>query len=99
MAPPCTDQKRGSNSQVLFNLIRGHIFTTFSTSLYDDIRRKQASQKRICEFFVHIEHLLKPLFVGIPEVQETFSEIIEKLPGRYVDGTLKASQVAERDWK
>ena len=68
----------------------------FSTSFYDDIRTKEASQKRICEFFVPIEHLLWLLFVGIREVQERVSERIEKVPGRYVDGTVKASRVAER---
>ena len=39
---------------------------------------------------------LRPLFVGIREVQERVSERIEKVPGRYVDGTLKTSRVAER---
>ena len=34
---------------VLLNLIPGHPFTMFSTSLYDDIRTKEASQKRICD--------------------------------------------------
>ena len=81
-ACPCTDQKRGPNSLVLLNLIPGHPFTMFSVSLYDDIRRKEASQKRICEFFVLIEHLLRPLFVSIREVQEMVSERIEKVPGR-----------------
>ena len=37
------------------------------------------------------------MFVGIREVQERVSERIEKVPGWYVDGTLKASQVAERE--
>ena len=37
-----------------------------------------------------------PLFVGIREVQERVSGRIEKVPGRYVDGTLKASRVGER---
>ena len=97
VAPPCTDQKRGPNSRLLLSLIPGHPFTMFSISLYDDIRRKEARQKRICEFFLHIEHLLRPLFVGIREVQERISERIEKVPaGWYVDGTLKASRVAER---
>ena len=36
------------------------------------------------------------MFAGIREVQERVSERIEKVPGRYVDGTLKASRVAER---
>ena len=39
---------------------------------------------------------LRPLFVGIREVQERFSERIKKVPGRYVDGTVNASRVAER---
>ena len=70
--------------------------TMLSTSFYDDIRTKEASQKRICDFFVHIEHLLRTFFVGIRKVQERVSERIEKVPGRYVDGTVKASLVAER---
>ena len=49
VALPCTDQKRGPNSRLLLNLIHGHPFTLFSTSLYDDIRTKEASQKRICD--------------------------------------------------
>ena len=32
-----------------WNLIPGHLFTMFSTSLYDDIRTKEASQKRMRE--------------------------------------------------
>ena len=47
VAPPCTDQKRGPKSRLLLNLIPGHDFTMFSTSLYDDIRTQEASQKRI----------------------------------------------------
>ena len=43
VAPPCTDQKRCPNSRLLLNLIPGHPFTRFSISLYDDIRRKEAS--------------------------------------------------------
>ena len=34
--------------------------------------------------------------MGIREVHERVSERIEKVPGRYVDGTVKASHVAER---
>ena len=34
--------------------------------------------------------------MGIREVQERVSERIEKVPGRYVDGTVKASRVAQR---
>ena len=34
--------------------------------------------------------------MGIREVQERVSERIEKVPGQYVDGTLKVSWVAER---
>ena len=67
----------------------------FPTSLYSDMMTKEASQKRICEFFVPIQHIFKA-FVGIREVQERVSERIEMVPGRYVDGTLKASRVAER---
>ena len=44
-----TDQKRGPNCRLLFNLIPEHPFTMLSTSLYDDIRAKEASQKRICD--------------------------------------------------
>ena len=47
VTPPCTDQKRGPNRRLLLNLIPEHPFTMFSTSLYDDIRTKEASQKRI----------------------------------------------------
>ena len=61
VAPPSIDQKRGPNSRLLLNLIPGHHFTMFSTSLYDDIRTKEAIQKGICGFFVPIEHLLRPL--------------------------------------
>ena len=42
---PCIDRKRGPNSRLLLNLIPGRPFTMFSISLYDDIRRKEASQK------------------------------------------------------
>ena len=59
VAPPCTDLKRGPKSRLLLNLIPGHHFTMFSTSLYSDIRTKEASQKRICEFFVPIQHIFK----------------------------------------
>ena len=45
VAPPCIDRKRGPNSRLLLNLIPGRPFTMFSISLYDDIRRKEASQK------------------------------------------------------
>ena len=34
--------------------------------------------------------------MGIRKVQERVSERIEKVPGRYVDGTLNISRVAER---
>ena len=49
VAPHCIDQKRGPNSRLLLNLIPGRPFTMFSISLYDDIRRKEASQKRISD--------------------------------------------------
>ena len=38
---------------------------------------------------------LSNIFVGIREVQERICERIEKVPGRYVDGTLNISRVAE----
>ena len=63
---PCIHQKRGPNSRLHLNLIPGHPFTMFSISLYDDIRSKEASQKGICEFFVPVEHLLRPLVCGYP---------------------------------
>ena len=68
VAPPCIDQKRGPNSRLLLNLIPGRPFTMLSISLYDDIRRKEANQKEggICEFFVLIEHLVRPLVCGYP---------------------------------
>ena len=64
MATPCTDQKRGPKSHLLLNLIPGHHFTMFSTSLYSDVRTKEASQKRICEFFVPIQHIFKAFVCG-----------------------------------
>ena len=76
-----------------YNVFYSYSFKHAHTREYDDIRTKEASQKRICEFSVPIEHLLRPLFVGIREVQERVSERIEE---RYVDGTVKASRVAER---
>ena len=54
VAPPCIDRKRGPNSRLLLNLIPGRPFTMFSISLYDDIRRKEASQK---EEFANILYL------------------------------------------
>ena len=76
MAPPCIDRKRGPNSRLLLNLIPGRPFTVFSISLYDDIRRKEANEKRICEFFLPVVHLLnlRPFFVWVSE--------------RYVKGSL-----------
>ena len=54
--------------------------------------------KRICEFFLPVEHILRPFFfwggVCIREVQERVSERIKKIPGRYVDGTMNISWVA-----
>ena len=66
VAPPCTDQKRGPKSRLLLNLIPRHHFTMFSTSLYSDVRTKEASQKRICELFVPIEHIFKAFVCGNP---------------------------------
>ena len=57
---------------------------------------KKLVRKEFANSFVPIEHLLRSLFVGIRKVQERISERIEKVPGRYVDGTMKASRVAER---
>ena len=45
------------------------------------------------EFFVPSKQRFKPFFVGIPNVQELTLERSEKLPGRYMDGTLKVSRV------
>ena len=48
---------------------------TFSAPLLDDIRIKETSQKRVCEFSVPFKDILKALFVGFPKVQEqAFSE-------------------------
>ena len=66
VAPPCTDQKRGPKSRLLLNLIPRHHFTMFSTSLYSDVRTKEASQKTICELFVPIEHIFKAFVCGNP---------------------------------
>ena len=41
-------------------------FTMFSTSLYSDVRTKEASQKGNCEFFVPIERILKAFVCGYP---------------------------------
>ena len=67
----------------------------FSTSLYSDVRTKEA-RKEFANSLYLSNTFLRPLFVGIREVQEKVSERIEKAPGRYVDGTVKASRVAER---
>ena len=89
MAPPCTDQKRGPNSRLLLNFISGRHFTMFSISLYDDIRRKEASQKEEFANSLYLSNTFQgPLSAGIRDVQERVSERIEKVPGRYVDGTL-----------
>ena len=53
VAPPCIDQKRGPKSRLILNLIPGHPFTMFSISLYDDIRRKEASQKEEFAIFLY----------------------------------------------
>ena len=45
VAPPCTDQKRGPKSRLLLNLIPGHHFAMFSTSLYSDVRTKEARKE------------------------------------------------------
>ena len=46
VAPPCTDEKRGPNSRLLLNLIPGHPFTMFSTSLYNDIWKKRSLSEK-----------------------------------------------------
>ena len=38
--------------------------------MFEDIRIKETSPKRVCEFFVPFKHILRALFVGIPKVQE-----------------------------
>ena len=43
--------------------------------------------------FVPSKHGFKPFFVGIINVQELTSERSEKVPGRYMDGTLKVSRL------
>ena len=45
VALPCTDQKRGPTSRLPLNLIPGHHFTMFSTSLYSDVRTKEARKE------------------------------------------------------
>ena len=45
-------------------------FKNISTLLFDDIRSKDTSQKRVCKFFVPFKHIFKAVFVGIPKVQE-----------------------------
>ena len=67
----------------------------FSTSLYSDVRTKEAREESANSLYLS-NTFLRPLFVGIREVQERVSERIEKAPGRYVDGTVKASRVVER---
>ena len=42
---------------------------------------------------MHSKHRFKFFCVGIPNVQELTSERSEKIPGRYMDGTLKVSRV------
>ena len=77
---PCTDQKRGPKSRLLLNLIPGHHFTMFSTSLYSDVRIKEAREESANSLYLS-NTFLRPLFVGIREVQERVSERIEKAPG------------------
>ena len=64
-----TGRTRGLYSRSLGDMIHGRSFKTFSTPLFDDIRIKQTSQKRV-RIFVLFKHILKALFVGIPKVQE-----------------------------
>ena len=53
-------------------------------------------RNEFANYFYLSNTFLRPLLVGIREVQERVSESIEKVQGRYVDGTVKASRVAER---
>jgi len=41
---------------------------------------EKANEKRICEFFLPVVHLLWPFFVGIRAVRERVSGRIEKIP-------------------
>ena len=65
VAPPCIDRKRGPNSRLLLNLIPGRPFTMFSISLYDDIRRKEASQRNL-RILCTYQTPLRPLVCGYP---------------------------------
>ena len=51
------------------------------------------SVRIFCEF----QTPFKPFFVGILKVQEETSERTEKVPGRYMDGTLKVCRVTYRE--
>ena len=57
--------------------------------------QKKLVRKEFANSFYLSNTFLRPLFVGIREVQERVSERIEKVPGRYVDGTLNICRVAE----
>ena len=50
--PPSTGRTRGLHSRLLGNMIHGQPFKTFSTLLFDDIRIKEISQKRVSELTV-----------------------------------------------
>ena len=75
-------------------MIPGHLLT-FSAPLSHDIWKNEIRKE--CEFFVPSKHRFKPfvvvVVVGISNVQELTSERSEKVPGRYMDGTLKVSRV------
>ena len=58
--------------------------------------QKKLVRKEFANSLYPSNTFLKPFFVGIRERQERVSERIEKVPGRYVDGTLKTSRLAER---
>ena len=60
------------------------------------LAQKKLVRKEFANSLYLSNTFLRPLFVGIREVQENVTERIEKVPGRYVDGTVKISRVAEK---
>ena len=58
--------------------------------------QKKVVRKEFANSLYLSNTFLRPLFLGIREVQERVSQRIEKVPGWYVDGTVKVSRVAER---
>ena len=64
----------------------------FSAALSHDIWKNEI-RKECANSLCLPNNVLSPFFVGIPNVQELTLERSEKLPGRYMDGTLKVSRV------